>query len=135
MTYKATIVGTAHEPTLHCPNCNHEIPLTESLAAPLLAETRQRFQEQLAAKDAEMARKGEALRQERDQLAKDREGIEEEVFKRLALERSQLIALEAKKAHEAAASDLRAKETEVAELREILEANNAKLARGATNTG
>jgi hypothetical protein len=44
----ATAAGAAHEPTLHCPNCNHEIKLTESLAAPLLEETRQRFNEQLA---------------------------------------------------------------------------------------
>ena len=57
MSFKASGAGTAHEPTLHCPNCNHEIRLTESLAAPLLAETRQRFQEQLASKDAEIVRK------------------------------------------------------------------------------
>ena len=57
MSFKATVAGTAHEPLLNCPNCNYEIRLTESLAAPLLAETRQRFQEQLASKDAEVARK------------------------------------------------------------------------------
>jgi hypothetical protein len=79
MSSKATAVGTAHEPTLHCPNCNHEIRLTESLAAPLLAETRQRFQEQLASKDAEVVRKTEALRQEREQLLKDREQIQDQV--------------------------------------------------------
>jgi hypothetical protein len=40
MSFQATATGASHEPTLHCPNCNHEIRLTESLAAPLLAETR-----------------------------------------------------------------------------------------------
>jgi len=54
MSLKATGAGASQEPTLHCPNCNHEIKLTESLAAPLLEETRQRFNEQLAAKDAEV---------------------------------------------------------------------------------
>src|SRR5215468_7232958 len=73
MSFKAT--GASHEATLHCPNCNHEIRLTESLAAPLLAKTRQRFQQQLASKDAEMECKIEALRLEREQVAKDREQI------------------------------------------------------------
>ena len=128
MSFKVTAVGAAHEPILQCPNCNHEIRLTESLAAPLLAETRQRFQEQLASKDAEMARKVEALRLEREQLAEAREQVEEQVSNRLAAERSQLIAAEAKKARDAAAADLQAKEAEAAELRRNLEVNNAKLA-------
>ena len=128
MSFKVTAVGAAHEPILRCPNCNHEIRLTESLAAPLLAETRQRFQEQLASKDAEMARKIETLRLEREQLAKAREQVEEQVSNRLAAERSQLIAAEAKKARDAAAANLQAKEAEAAELRRNLEVNNAKLA-------
>ena len=128
MSFKVTAVGAAHEPILQCPNCNHEIRLTESLAAPLLAETRQRFQEQLASKDAEMARKVEALRLEREQLAKAREQVEEQVSNRLAAERNQLIAAEAKKARDAAAANLQAKEAEAAELRRNLEVNNAKLA-------
>jgi hypothetical protein len=128
VSFKVTAVGAAHEPILRCPNCNHEIRLTESLAAPLLAETRQRFQEQLASKDAEMARKVEALRLEREQLAKAREQVEEQVSNRLAAERSQLIAAEAKKARDAAAANLQAKEAEAAELRRNLEVNNAKLA-------
>jgi hypothetical protein len=92
MNLRAT-AGSAHEPTLHCPNCNHEIKLTESLAAPLLEETRQRFQEQLASKDAEVARKTEALRKEQEAVAKAREQIEDQVTQRLSTERSQLVAV------------------------------------------
>jgi len=128
MSFKATAASASHEPTLHCPNCNHEIRLTESLAAPLLAETRQRFQQQLASKDAEIERKTEALRLEREQLAKDREQIEDQVAKRLTAERAQLVATESKKAREAAAAELQAKEAEAAELRATLLSNNAKLA-------
>jgi hypothetical protein len=128
MTFKATVAGAAHEPTLTCPNCNHEIRLTESLAAPLLAETRQRFQEQLASKDAEVARKSDELRKQREQLDQERETIDDQVKQRLATERSQVVATEAKKAREAAAAELQAKENEAAELRQMLESNNAKLA-------
>ena len=79
MNLKATAAEAANEPILHCPNCNHEIKLTESLAAPLLAETRQRFNEQLAAKDAEVARKTETLRKEQDAVTLAREQIEDEL--------------------------------------------------------
>jgi hypothetical protein len=128
MSFKATGAGASPEPTLHCPNCNHEIRLTESLAAPLLAETRQRFQEQLASKDAEIERKTDALRLEREQLVKDREQIEDQVAKRLTAERARLVAAESKKAREAAAGELQAKEAEAADLRATLLTNNAKLA-------
>lgn len=128
MSFKATATDAAHEPILHCPNCNHEIRLTESLAAPLIEETRRRFQEQLANKDAEVARKIEALRQEREQLAKAREQIEDQVTQRLAAERGQIVVAEAKKAREAAAAELQSKVAEADELRRILETNNAKLA-------
>jgi hypothetical protein len=128
MTFKATAAGTAHEPTLHCPNCNHEIRLTESLAAPLLAETRQRFQEQLASKDAEVAQKSDELRRQREQLIKDRETLDDQVNQRVAAERTQLVAAEGKKAREAAAAELKARADEMAELRQTLEANNVKLA-------
>ncbi|WP_342740059.1 DUF2130 domain-containing protein [Bradyrhizobium sp. B117] len=128
MNFAATVVGAAPEPTLQCPHCRNEIKLTESLAAPLLEETRRRFQEQLANKDAEVARKAEVLRQEREQLAKQREQIEDQVAHRLEAERSQLVEAEGNKARAAAAAELRAKEAETTDLRRTLEANNAKLA-------
>ncbi|MBW5433227.1 DUF2130 domain-containing protein [Bradyrhizobium canariense] len=128
MNFKATAAGAAPEPLLHCPNCNHEIHLTESLAAPLIEETKRRFQQQLAEKDAEVTRKTDALRQEREQLAKQRETIEDQVKQMLAAERAQLVAAEGKKAREAAAAELQAKANEAAELRQTLAANTAKLA-------
>jgi hypothetical protein len=39
--------------TIVCPNCSHEFPLTESIAAPLVEENRKQFREELAAKDTE----------------------------------------------------------------------------------
>lgn len=127
MTFKA-IAASSREPTLHCPNCNHEIRLTESLAAPLLEETRRHFQEQMAQKDAEVALKTDALRKDKEEVARARGQIEDQVTQRLAAERDQLSATEAKKARQAAAAELRAKEAEAAELRMMLEANNTKLA-------
>jgi len=128
MDFQATAAASAPEPILHCPSCNHEIKLTESLAAPLIEETRRRFQQQLAIKDAEVARKIEALRLQELGIARAREEIEETLAERLKTERELISALEFKKARELAAADLLAKEAEAAELRTALEANNIKLA-------
>lgn len=116
------------EPQIVCPNCSHEIKLTESLAAPLIAATRQQFQKQLAAKDEEIARKEEALRAEQEKLARDRESIEDQVKARLGTERSQIVAAEAKKAREAAATELETAGKQVNELQQRLADNNQKLA-------
>ncbi|MCK1621770.1 hypothetical protein IVA98_00545 [Bradyrhizobium sp. 160] len=75
MNLKATTLAT-QGPILHCPNCNHPIRLTQSLAAPLIEETRERFQKQLAEKDTEVARKLDLLRRERDDLVKVSFGLQ-----------------------------------------------------------
>ncbi|WP_354171797.1 MULTISPECIES: DUF2130 domain-containing protein [unclassified Bradyrhizobium] len=82
----------------------------------------------MAHKDAEIARKNEVLVKERDDLAKARDQVEDQIKQRLAVERNHLVAAEAKKAREAAAIELQAKSAEAAELRRTLEANNVKLA-------
>ncbi|MEA2997440.1 MAG: hypothetical protein QOG74_2989, partial [Alphaproteobacteria bacterium] len=71
----ATMPGSTNEPVLHCPACNHEIRLTASLAGPLIEQTRRRFQALLAEKDAEMSRKTDVLRAEREQLTRSREEL------------------------------------------------------------
>ncbi|MET4085580.1 DUF2130 domain-containing protein [Bradyrhizobium sp. S3.5.5] len=128
MNLKTSAANFAHEPTLNCPNCRHEIRLTESLAAPLIEETRRRFQQQLANKDAEVARNLELVRKEREELVRAREQVDEQVAEKLVAERARMMATEAKKAREAVLADLQAKENEAAELRRNLEANSAKLA-------
>ncbi|MBN9585746.1 MAG: hypothetical protein BGN84_00945 [Afipia sp. 62-7] len=116
------------EPTISCPKCSHEIKLTESLAAPLLEESRKRYQNQLAAKEAEFAKKTEDLRTQQEEVAKAREQIEDQLAVRLKAERSQIATVEAKKAREAAALDMENKDKEAAELRQALASNNEKLA-------
>ena len=45
------------EPTITCPNCHTTVRLTESLAAPLVAATREQYERQLAARDADFAQR------------------------------------------------------------------------------
>ena len=117
-----------NEPQIDCPNCRYEIKLTESLAAPLIEATRKRFQQQLANKDAEVARERVTLRQQQDELAKARETIEDQIVARLKTERAAIAAAEAKKAKEATANEIDSKTKQLSEMQQLLDQNNIKLA-------
>lgn len=58
------------EPTIVCPNCKTEIKLTESLAAPLIESTHQQFEQQLAQKDSDIAKREQVMR-EKEKLLTD----------------------------------------------------------------
>src|ERR1700704_1262634 len=97
--------------TITCPKCHHDIPLTESLAGPLLVATRQDFERQIADK-------GEKARAEVDQ----------QVFDKLQSERKRIAGEEAEKAKRLAAADLEQKDKELPDLQLVLKARDEKLA-------
>ena len=117
-----------NEPVIHCPACRTEIKLTESLAAPLIEETRRQFERTLAAKDTEVANREAALKTKESELVAAKASIDEQVATKVKAERAAIAADEAKKAKLLAASDLEQKTKELSELQEVLEQRNAKLA-------
>jgi hypothetical protein len=122
------MAGHFHEPHVVCPKCSHQIPLTESIAAPLLEAERRKFQEKLLERETEFARKSDELRKQQTDLAKAREGFEEQIKQRLEAERQQVIATESRKAREQVANDLSAMKQQLAESQQLLEVRNHKLA-------
>lgn len=116
------------EPTIICPNCNTEIRLTESLAAPLLAATKQDFEKRLAQKDADIIKRESTLREHEAALTKAKEAIDDQVAEKLKQERSKIVAEEAKKAKLVAANELEQKVKEINELVEVLKQRDVKLA-------
>lgn len=116
------------EPTITCPSCRIEIKLTESLAAPLLAATRQDFEKRLAQKDADIGKREATLREREASLAKAKEEIDEQIAEKLKQERTRIVAEEAKKARQQAAGDLEQKLKEINELNEVLKQRDEKLA-------
>ncbi len=122
------MAGHVHEPHIVCPKCSHQIPLTESIAAPLLEAARKDFQQKLAAREAEFGRIADDLRHQQEDLSKAREGLEEQIRQRLAAERTQVAATEAKKAREQVAVDLAAIRQQLAENEQLLRVREAKLA-------
>ena len=116
------------EPQIVCPQCSTSIKLTESLAAPLLVQARKQFEQQLAQKETDFARREAALRASQEAIAKARESIDAEVAQKLKTERATIAEAEARKARLALATDLEQRDRQVAELQQNLTANNAKLA-------
>jgi hypothetical protein len=89
------------EPTITCPNCRHEIKLTESLAAPLLEATRHRYEAKLAEIQREMGTREAAVRAQQAEVEAARTAIAEEVATKLHKEWVGIAAEEGRKAQRA----------------------------------
>lgn len=120
------------EPTVICPNCKTEIRLTESLAAPLIDATRKQFEQKIAQKDIEIAKRESAVRDQEKLVVEARRSLEEQVAdqvaERIKAERGRIVADEAKKAKQNSAAELDAKSREVLELQDVLKVREEKLA-------
>ena len=116
------------DPTITCPNCQREIKLTESLAAPLIEVARREYDQRLASVKADMAQREAALRTREEELAKAREAIDAQVAEKLKCERAQIEAAAAKRARLALSGDIEEKAKEIAELQDVLKQREGKLA-------
>src|SRR5271154_2938307 len=116
------------EPTLTCPTCRAQIKLTESLAAPLIEDTRKRYEDQLARKEAEVAGREAAIRDQQTQIAAAKDSIDAQVAAKVDEERGRIAAAEAQKAKRLVAIDVDAKVKEIADLNDVLKQRDAKLA-------
>jgi hypothetical protein len=119
------------EPAITCPSCKTEIRLTESLAAPLIETTRRQFQQQLAQKDDEIAKREQGILEKERQLTSAKNKLDEQVASQvedqLKIDRARITAEESRKSKQAFANDLEQRSREVAELQAILKSQEAKL--------
>jgi hypothetical protein len=84
------------DPMIMCPQCRTEIRLTESLAAPLIAATRQQYERQLREKDEDIFKREQNIRDREKQILDARrtldEQIADQVAARLKTERQRVMA-------------------------------------------
>ena len=116
------------DPTIICPKCQAEIKLEESLAAPLIEKTKREYEQRLAQKDADTAKREAALKQQEETLEKAKASLDEQIAQQLKQERVKISAEEAKKAKLAIGTDLEQKSKELSELQGILKQRDEKLA-------
>jgi hypothetical protein len=116
------------EPVIECPHCHKEIKLTESLAAPLVEATRQEFEQKVAQKDLEVARRETQLRAEEQSVAAARQQITVEIDAGIRRERQTIAVEEANKARRLVSDELESKARELADLEAVVKAKDEKLA-------
>jgi hypothetical protein len=117
-----------NEPVITCPNCHTEIRLTESLAAPLIEATRKQYEQVVAQKESDVAKREALIRTQQEELVNARATLEEQVSQRVTIERERIAVDEMKKAKLLAAADLDLKAREVVELQQVLKDREGKLA-------
>jgi len=117
-----------NETTITCPFCVREFKLTESLAAPLIEQTRREYEARLAEKEESVRQREAAVQRKQDDLAKAQEAIDDQVAARLKAERARVIAEEARKARLVLSAEIDQKVEEVAALQEVLKERDVKLA-------
>ena len=131
------------EPSLACPHCNRPIALTESLAAPLVAATSARYEQQLKSQaDAFAAEKDAVARQQQeneqralelaDAVRKQRQEfartVQDQVEKRLISDRRAIAEQEAARAREQVEDERRSERAAAKQQEERTRALQAKLA-------
>lgn len=115
------------DPTITCPNCSTEIKLNESLAGPLIAATRQRYEKIIADKEQAIGAREATLRDRQAEIERQKASIEEQIRARLQTERETIAAEEAQKAKLRTAGDLDRKAKEISELQDVLKDRDVKL--------
>lgn len=115
------------EPTIRCPSCSTDIKLTESLAGPLVEQTRKAFAEQLAAKDQLVAKAQAEAAATKQSVDRERLELETNLAKRVDEARKQIAADEAERAKRHMAADLEGKDQALAELTALLKTRDEKL--------
>ena len=113
-----------NEPTITCPNCHTVIRLTESLAAPLIAATREQYEQQLREKDQDVAKREQGVREKERLVVEAKRTLDDQIADQVATqlqsERARVVTEEAKKAKIAIAAELDAKARELLELQDVL---------------
>ena len=94
----------ANQQTVACPKCGHEVKLTESLAAPLIAEVKRSYEEQLRQQQDSMTAREQQVNERaamvERQAAEAERSIATQVQSRLEAERKQMVAQEAERARQ-----------------------------------
>ncbi|MBK1968340.1 DUF2130 domain-containing protein [Brevundimonas diminuta] len=116
-----------NEPTITCPNCKSDIKLTESLAGPLVEQTRRAFTEQLSAKDQLVAQAHAEVAAEKKRIELERQAIDATLSARMDEARKQIAVDEAERAKRVVAADMEERDRKFAELQETLASREEKL--------
>jgi hypothetical protein len=115
------------DPMVTCPKCGEAFKLTDSLAAPIIEATRERFRQHLQNEIAKVEARDAALKQREQEVASKSDQLERQIEDRLAAERTKIAVEEAKKARLLLQTDLNETALQINTLKEALAARDEKL--------
>ena len=115
------------EPAIKCPSCGIPIKLTESLAGPLIENTKREFEEKLKAKDEVLSEKMAALKKEQAEVVIARKELDTEILKAVSSEKERIILDEKEKAKKLVALDLKKIADEKQSLEDVLKQRESQL--------
>src|ERR1700760_1165692 len=128
MPVKSSIRGINDRTNPDLPKLQHGDQAHGVLGGAADRHTRRRYETQLAQKEAEVAAREAAIRDQQEKLACARQEIDVEVATRLDQERGKIAVAEALKAKRLVETDLDARAKEIADLNEVLRRRDTKLA-------
>lgn len=134
--------STMADVKIECPHCHQSFKLNETLAAPLIEQTRQKFAREFEEKEEELQtrrktfadeqkaadRARKILQQERESLAKEKEQIDEQVAEKVKEQRAPIEREAMKKATQKFDEKLAERDQQKAELEEAIKEKDVKLA-------
>lgn len=121
-----------NEPSITCPQCKSEVKLTESLAAPLVKQTEERYRRMLEEQQKKVDGERDTLRAEAETLQKAKDDLDATLRQRMAQERRTIADEEQKKARASLQADLDAAKQEKEVVQTELAENRKKLADART---
>lgn len=116
-----------NEPSITCPQCKSEVKLTESLAAPLVKQTEERYRRMMEERQKDLEGERDKLRAREASLQKAQEDLDATLRQRLAQERRTIADEEQKKARASLQADLDAAKQEKDVVQTELDASRKKL--------
>ena len=116
-----------NEPSITCPQCKSEVKLTESLAAPLVQQTEERYRRMMEERQKDLEGERDKLRAREASLQKEKEDLDTTLRQRLAQERRTIADEEQKKARASLQADLDAAKQEKDAVQTELDASRKKL--------
>lgn len=85
------------EPTVTCPKCGTVIKLTESLAGPLVEQTRLEYEHQIASMNADTIKREKDIQEREREITKEKAQIKQQIAEQIEEERAKMATEEAKK--------------------------------------
>lgn len=92
--------------TITCPHCGRDIPLTETLAQPLIEATRRKYEAEARARDEALARREAELRRSQEAVAREKAEFDAVLAERLKTERAAIIRQESARAAQSSAGEI-----------------------------